>query len=308
MTGLVSTVRRKIRRLGEFASFRGVMFFAQRRVLGPEARERVAHFVARFLPGPISASDTPSKAAAALADEGVAMLDDVLSPQMVEEMRDHLSRQRVYAPYLENQPELLIDAPELPDTHVLTVLDEGLMSCPHLLEIANHPKVIAAVEGVFGCKPTIGYMQAWWSVPTPDGKPRFAELFHRDFDDVAFLKLFIYLTDVEPENGPHEFVLASHKDASLRPIRRYSDNEVITNFGANRLVRFTGKAGTMFIENTTGLHRGLPVSKGRRLILQIVYSMLPMAYGPAKPYRRELFQPAAMAIDPYVNRIYVSQP
>lgn len=307
MTEPARTVWRKIQRLGEFASFRGVVFFAQRRVLGPEARERLARIVARFLPRPTTSSTEPSKAGAALADEGFAMLEGIVSPEMVREMREHLSRQRIYAPYLDDQPELSIDDPELPDTHVLTVRDEGLMSCPHLLEVANHPKIIAAVESVFGCKPTIGYMQAWWSVPTPDGKPRYAELFHRDFDDVAFLKLFIYLTDVESENGPHEFILASHKDAALRPIRRYSDDEVMMNFSPNRLARFTGKAGTVFIENTTGLHRGLPVSTGRRLILQIVYSMLPMAYGPAKPYRRALFQSVSPSIDPYVNRIYVDQ-
>jgi hypothetical protein len=307
MMRLLSMVRRKIRRLREFASLRGIVFFAQRRVLKPKAREWVAGFVSRFLPRAASEKIQPTKAATSLAHEGFAMLESVVSPQMVEDMRRHLTQQRIYAPYLDDMPELMIDDPELPDTHVLTVREEGLVTCPHLLEIANHPDIIAAVEGTFGCKPTIGYMQAWWSVPTPDGKPRYAEIFHRDFDDVAFLKLFIYLTDVEAENGPHEFILASHKDPGLRPIRRYSDKEVMASFSSNRLVRFTGKAGTVFLENTTGLHRGLPVCKGRRLILQIVYSMLPMAYGPAKPYHRDLFDRPAGPIDPYTNRIYVSQ-
>lgn len=304
---MMAYVRRKLRRLREFWSIRGIVFFAQRRVLHPDARLCLARFVARFLPEPTLLGTTPTAEVVALQRDGFTMLDGIATPQMVEEMCRHLSQQLVYAPYIDGLPHLTVDDPNVPDTHILMVVEDGLMACPHLLDIANHPRIIAAAEGVFGCKPTIGFMTAWWSIPTPEGKPRHAENFHRDFDDVAFLKLFIYLTDVEPENGPHEFILASHKDDALRPIRRYSDDEVMTNFSANRLVRVTGKAGTVFIENTTGLHRGLPVARGRRLILQVVYSMLPMAYGPAKPYRRELFQPVTAAIDPYVNRIYVGQ-
>jgi hypothetical protein len=307
MTELVRKVRRKIRQLREFAHLRGAIYFAQRRVLAPQARDRVARFVARFLPRPATAGMTPTKGATALQNEGFAMLDGIVTPQMVREMRDYLTKQVVCAGYLDDQPRLSILDPVLPDTHVLSVVEDGVMGCPHLLDIANHPEILAAVEGIFGCRPTIGCIAAWWSIPTPDGKPRNAENFHRDFDDVNFLKLFIYLTDVELENGPHEFILASQQDNTLRPIIRYSDAEVMANYSANRLVRFTGKAGTMFIENTTGLHRGLPVMKDKRLILQIVYSMLPMAFGPARPYRPELFQPASVPIDPYVNRVYVGR-
>jgi hypothetical protein len=307
MTELVRKIRRKLRVLGEFASLRGVVFFAQRRVQGPKARDRLSGFVARFLPRPAFLRATPTKAAVALENEGFAMLDGIITPQMAVEMRDYITRQAVRGGYLDEQKSLSILDPELPDTHVLSVVEDGLMSCPYLLDIANHPEILATVEGIFGCKPTIGYMAAWWSIPTREGKPRHAENFHRDYDDVAFLKLFIYLTDVEAENGPHEFILASHQDSTLRPIKRYSDGEVMANYSANRLVRFTGKTGTMFIENTTGLHRGLPVIKDKRLILQIVYSMLPMAYGPAEPYRRALFQPASTPIDPHVNRVYVGQ-
>jgi hypothetical protein len=303
----MATLRRKLRRARGFSNVRGVIFFAQRRVLDPGMRRRLARFVARFLPAASLPGDRGSRAASTLERDGFVRFDGILTPPMVQRMREHLSKQLVYNPYQIDGPRLAVDDPSLPDTHVLTVVDEGLMTCPHLLEVANHPDIVAAIERTFGCKPTIGYMAAWWSIPTPDGVPRQAENFHRDFDDVAFLKLFTYLSDVGPENGPHDFILGSHADSQLRPIRRYTDNEVYSTFSSNRLVRFTGGAGTMFLEDTTGLHRGLPVNAGRRLILQIVYSMLPMAYGPSEPYPRDVFQSIPTAIDPYINRIYVRQ-
>jgi hypothetical protein len=307
MMKTMSVVKRKLRRLREYGNVRGVLFFAQRRILSDPSRRRLARLVSRVLP-PVGVSGAPpSPSTIELEREGFAMFDGILTPHMVETMRDHLTAQPVYAPYQQEATRHHIDDPDLPDSHIMTVVDEGLINCPHLLDVANHPRIVETIEGVFGCKPTIGYMSAWWSVPTADGKPRHAEYFHRDFDDVAFIKLFIYLSDVDENNGPHEFIRGSHLDASLRPIRRYTDAEVYSTYSNNRLVQFTGRAGTVFLENTTGLHRGLPVHDKRRLILQIVYSMLPMAYGPPKPYRRELFQPPSMPIDPYINRIYVGQ-
>jgi hypothetical protein len=304
MRALASKIKRKIVIGREYASVRGVLFFAQRRVRKPRARQRLSRLVSRFLPAQRSARAlTPE--ATALARQGFAMIEDAITPKMIEEARSYLAKQPVYPPYILNAPLVSIDGPQLPDSHTLVIPEDRVVACPHLLDIANHPMVLAAVEGVFGCRPTVGYISAWWSVPTADGKPRHAELFHRDFDDVNFIKLFIYLTDVKPENGPHEYIRGSHDITKLHEIKRYSDEEVLEAFGPERLKSFAGPAGTIFLENTYGLHRGMAVQAGRRLILQVVYSMLPMAYGPAKPYRSELFAPAHTPVDPYVNRVYV---
>lgn len=306
MRALASKIRRKIVIGREYANVRGMLFFAQRRVRKPKSRQRLSHFVSRFLP-PARLAKTPTPEALALATHGFAMIEGAVTPEMIEEVRGYLVKQPVFAPLILNAPLISIDDPQLPDAHTLVVPDQDLVGCPHLLDIANHPRILGAVEGIFGCKPTIGYISAWWSIPTEDGKPRHAENFHRDVDDVNFIKLFIYVSDVEHENGPHEYIRGSHDLAQLNEIKRYTDEEVLAAFGKERLISFTGPAGTVFLENTFGLHRGLPVRAGRRLILQVVYSMLPMAYGPATPYRRELFAPSHVDVDPYVNRVYVGR-
>lgn len=307
MTSLTTKIRGKIIRMRPYANVRGAVFFAQRLARRAPARRRLARFVARFLPAPMCPAETLTPEAAALHSEGFAMVRGVVTPAMVEQMRAYLSQQLVYPAYFLNPPLVSIDAPQLPDSHTLIIPEKAVVSCPHLLDVANHPTILATMEGIFGCRPTIGYISAWWSVPTRDGKPRHAENFHRDLDDVNFIKLFLYLTDVGPENGPHEFIRGSHDMLPISDGKRHTDAEVLSAFGADRLTTFAGPAGTMFLENTFGLHRGLPVRSGRRLILQIVYSMLPMAYGPAAPYEADRFAPARVAVDPYVNRVYVGQ-
>jgi hypothetical protein len=298
-------VKRKIKAVRKYANYRGVLFFAQRKITRAEPRRRLARFVARFLPPADSATTGLTADATALEAQGFATLDGVVTPAMVTEIRRHLEQQQIFAPYVLNSPLVSIDDAVLPDTHTLFIPEQFVVACPHVLDIANHPRIIAAVEGIFGCKPTIGCITAWWSIPTADGKPREAENFHRDVDDVNFLKLFVYLSDVAEENGPHEFIRGSHALPQLHKIRRYTDAEVLDTFGADRLTRFTGKAGTVFLENTYGLHRGQPVREGRRLVLQIIYSMLPMAYSPATPYRADTFPPTLRQLDPYINRVYV---
>lgn len=301
---LTNALRRKFAVGRYYMNIRGMLFLAQQRLQCIGGRRRLAGWVSRLLPSPVTLVGQESKAAMDLQAHGFAMVEDVATPQVAREIFGYLRHQPVIPSYVADAPRISIDDPQLPDSHTFAVPEEKLISCPHLLDIANHPTVLAAVEGSFGCRPTIGYMTAWWSVPTADGKPREAENFHRDMDDIHFLKLFVYLSDVAPENGPHEFVRGSHVMPALCDLRRHTDDEVLSTFGADRIVRFTGPAGTSFIENTFGLHRGQPVRSGRRLILQIVYSMLPMAFGPAASYSPDLFAPTRVPLDAYVNRVY----
>jgi len=284
---------------------RGIVFYAQRRIRSITARRRLSRMIAGFLPKRSHESGQPPQIVLTLEREGFAIVNDLVTSRMAREMREHFLRQPVYAPYIEKSPRVLLEDSHDLDSHVLWHEDSAVITCPHALDIANDPTVLSAMEAILGCKPTIGYITAWWSVPTKDGIPRHAENFHRDVDDLSFIKLFVYLTDVDDESGPHEYIRGSHLDSRLYRIRRYSDDEVLGTFGADKLVRFTGGAGSAFLENTYGMHRGQPVHRGRRLIFQVVYSLLPMVYGPAKAYPLSAAAPASRPLDPYINRQYV---
>jgi hypothetical protein len=179
---------------------------------------------------------------------------------------------------------------------------------PHLLEIANRPEILGIVERFLGCRPTIAYMAAWWSYPTGIEAQQ-AENFHRDVDDWRFVKLFMYLTDVGESQGPHVYVKKSANVARAGPIRRLTDEEVRAGHSAEDIVYMTGSAGEAFLENTYGIHKGQPVLAGHRLLFQVVYSIMPLPYGPKRPViaHEEAAELGGTAFDPFVNRVYVAK-
>ncbi len=86
------------------------------------------------------------------------------------------------------------------------------------------------------------------------------------------MKLFVYLTAVNESNGPHTCIPTSHKSLPtiLRRNGRHSDMVVKDYYRREMVV--TGKRGLVFIANTRGLHKGLPLESSQRLIFQTEYA------------------------------------
>ena len=99
-----------------------------------------------------------------------------------------------------------------------------------------------------------------------------AQMFHTDNDYRRFLKIFVYLNDVNYDNGPHEYVIGTHKQKKSENtlIRRFDDIEIKKNY-PNQIKTFIGKQGKYFFADTFGLHKGCSVEKGYRFILVIEY-------------------------------------
>lgn len=235
-----------------------------------------------------------------LRTDGIQMFEDLIPVEHVEEMRNYFTGRDAQDPY---RPQLgRYSAPDdLPaETHVAYFDHRSVVEAPHALEIANHPSVLKAVEGFLGCKPTIAYKMAWWSLPA-GGTPEEAEYFHRDYDDYRFCKFFLYLTDVDEKSGPHAFIRNSANKRALVQRRRYTDHEVADAFeNMDDHLMLCGKAGTAFLENTFGLHRGFPPLERPRLIFQVLYTLHPYYGAPSKP----IVNAAKSNLDPYINRVY----
>ena len=102
---------------------------------------------------------------------------------------------------------------------------------------------------------------------------------HRDDADAKQTKAILYLSDVEMENGPFQFIEGSHKPWDIYRMafkynfsfgqNRFTDQELekVIQDQPNRLKTFTGKAGTLILTDTRGLHRGMPIRKGERYAL-----------------------------------------
>ena len=101
---------------------------------------------------------------------------------------------------------------------------------------------------------------------------------HRDHYFEQY-KVMIYLTDVKIENGPFSYLIKSHykfyQGLSLLLFKLFSKNHTrFSDFSIKILKQllfkqriFVAKKGTCIVFNTTGLHRGLPISNGERVSL-----------------------------------------
>jgi hypothetical protein len=119
-----------------------------------------------------------------------------------------------------------------------------------------------------------------------------AQAWHFDYADLRFLKFFLYLTDVNMENGPHTFAVNTQEDKFIQPenedgfykpgFRRYPNgtftgqikNEWVVNaVGRERVKEFCGTKGMLIIENTSGLHKGGDCVSGSREMLSFTFGI-----------------------------------
>lgn len=294
-------LRRVSNVLKSFSDSRYRYMYWHRRIESRVRREALAQDRAAKLPSrPVA---VPSALAEKLNRKGYVFVENLLENAMIEEMRVYFAGHLTSSPY---HPELgKFAAPEEapPGVHVAYFDPDVCLDAPHFLKLANDPRILDCVSQYFGCAPMISYLQAWWSLPT-GGSAKHAENFHRDFDDLKFCKLFIYLTDVDNQSGPHAFIAGSPVTAKLEQRRRYSDDEVAAEFPDKAdWIEFTGPAGTAFLEDTSGLHKGTPPISKPRLICQVLYSLDPYYGGPKRPIRNP--NDHEMQFDAYSNSAYL---
>jgi len=129
------------------------------------------------------------------------------------------------------------------------------------------------------CQPVADVLSMWWHTnfhSRPDSEA--AQFYHFDLDRIKWFKVFVYLTDVGPENGPHSFVAGSHRDGGI-PWRlrrkgyvRLTDDEVAQTYEPERRLHVTAPRGSIIVEDTRGLHKGNSVRGDPRLVLQLQFS------------------------------------
>ena len=280
------------------------LYYAQRLITRPILRRAVAASVAagvNFLhpPKALEAYKTTADMDCAEATEslhrnGYAMLPDMLSPLQISEMKEFLAKENVL---LRNGAR--VRAHQIPAGATLADFSlETVLRCPHVLTLANTPTIIRMAIDYLGCLPTISTIGIRWSFPGANEEAT-TQAFHRDPDDWRFFKLFVYMTDVDEESGPHLYVPRSHLTAGSIYARRFDLTDIETTYGKNSITAVTGPARTTFVADTYGVHAG-PIPKSKpRLMLEVGYSVLPVFAIRYKPLRIE----PRPRVDRYINRL-----
>ena len=294
-----------------FASKRSVYYYAQKSLRIVWVRKLLGQLVALMVPvrpiAPLQAHGADNLLQ--LQHDGVAFTPWAqLSATQIASTLGLLAQKPLYAPddYAGRKNPTLITQPEAATYRKLHHTFEDVAQCPELLALANHPQVLAVVAAYLGATPTIASMQVWWTLGHASNATELArdDMFHRDVDDLRFVKMFMYLTDVGAQNGVHSFVPTSHRSTELVKRAPINDDQIRLHFGNDAERTFVGPAGTIFLEDTWGIHRQTPAVSGRRCIFSVIYSV--SGLDPNSPPRPVATLPPG--VDAYINRIFYSQP
>lgn len=233
-----------------------------------------------------------------LERDGIAMLPNLFSPSELADVVGFFMRQPVVA-----QKGSCVALDGLPAETTMAAYELAtIVACPWLMSAINRTDILRLASAYLDCKPTISAIGVRWSFPGSNA-PDMTQAFHRDPDEWRFLKLFVYLTDVDGETGPHLFVAGSHNTKGRLRGKAYSEEHVEALFGKQNVRAILGARGTTFVADTIGIHAGVPPQRAPRLLLQVQYSILPnfgLQYRPvADSSHREL--------DPYVNRLILAR-
>ena len=164
-----------------------------------------------------------------------------------------------------------------------------------LIQLAIHPGLLARVNGYLGMWSYLREVQIWLDMPTP-GEAKETQLWHRDDDDHANVKAFIYLNAVTEGGGPFCFVPRTHVFGDLKQAipptapGRMNDDQMAAHVPAAGWTRCTGSARTVILADTTGFHKGLKPQTQHRVIVSFHYTSgtprYPRSFALRHAYRR----------------------
>ncbi len=266
------------RRLGRvLTDFRWARYYFQLNICDPKHRRMMASTVSAFLPKSPSKSDNEElhRLLQILREIGSVPLEGILSGQQAAEIQAYFATKECYDPF---RPEMKgfrdPDAAHRSCIHAYFPKAD-VAAAPHVLELANHPLVLGAVEAYFTVKPVISDIAVWWLLSGFDVEANSGEVyvrrpeeFHRDMDDFAELKLFVYLTDVDLSAGPHAMIRTSHKWDLPKGTRILELRDPGYKASEN-LQLITGPAGKAWLQDSLVLHRGTIPTAKHRLMLSV---------------------------------------
>lgn len=195
----------------------------------------------------------------ALRRDGLVVLPGMRA-QMVEDVADFLAAKPVFDGHVKYGNGGRAATPSSTQT-CWQMAD--VLQAPHVLEYAL--ALTDIVAEYLGVDPPLMYsMNAFTMRPGHGPTSLDTQEFHRDKDDSRFVALFVYLTDVPvAAAGAHQFQLSTHDGSE-----------------SGLVAEVTGPAGTSFLSDGRGLHRGLRPAASPRSILWVRWGVSdpPAAY------------------------------
>jgi hypothetical protein len=125
----------------------------------------------------------------------------------------------------------------------------------YIRSIVNNKKIKNLIDKILGFKSQIYSVNTMLTLPCQ--KSHGVTNWHRDYDDISSLALFIYWTETDEMNGATQYKSGSHYEVN------------------GEEVYLKGKQGSIFILDPLGLHKGNKNLKKFRLATWIRYGRIP---------------------------------
>lgn len=174
--------------------------------------------------------------------------------------------------------------PHQPPDCVSAYADSNDLKSNKLFQRVSNDQLFVAVASHYLNAPAYAIDSTlWFSFPSAAPSSETAQLFHYDLDTLRWLKVFIYLSNVGPDNGPHEYIPASHR-AEFKPYKilrkeygRYSDDEMNRYCESGPKI-ICADEGTVVFADTRCFHKGNVVNAGYRLMFSPIYAASRVGY------------------------------
>ena len=172
------------------------------------------------------------------------------------------------------------------------------------LKLGLEKRMLDIANTYLGMWSKLEYVDVWYTPPVDKGDRRSSQRWHRDFNDRHLLKAFLYLSDVDADAGPFEYVPRSAPGSELdhlwpwRPLGdNYPPEEELDARISGRAVSFTAPKGTLIFCNTSGFHRGGFAVGKPRVLATVTYSS-PASLAALTVRNFELAGESANGLDP----------
>jgi hypothetical protein len=151
-----------------------------------------------------------------------------------------------------------------------------MLAVPEFTQLSADPLFHHVASQYLGVEPVLSYFGAVISRPHHNDATTLsqsAQLFHADMSNPSFLKVFIYLNDVNEKNGPHCMIPQTHRQKASELWRdgRITDEEVSAYYPESNWAYQVGEAGSVIFVDTKAFHKGVPLIEGERHLIQFYY-------------------------------------
>ncbi len=167
---------------------------------------------------------------------------------------------------------------EAPLAEKYAVTTAATLASPTVRSLMLDQGLLRIAQAYLGSAPIIDILIAWYSFPAPAASREAGQLYHFDLDRIRWLKAFLLLSDQDEETGAHLYVPGTQKDEGIdssllrKGYARLQDDEVAALYPRETWKTMSGRRGVVLLEDTRGLHKGLPLVRDHRLMLQFEYA------------------------------------